>query len=218
MATEQEVKISNSNEAENLPRLHIPANEDAVRIYDPAATAEVYSTSSGLENTTHETFDTNLNNQTPFVANTTIETNVPDTYQNENRSYETINENAGASIPVIEEQVKIEKRIVETAKVNISKVVHGEVKHFTVPFSEENISVERIPKNEYVDTLPPAIRYEGDVMIIPVLKEVAVVEKRVMLVEELRVTKQKVEKSETHEVTLRKEEVEVNRTELNKQL
>jgi stress response protein YsnF len=48
-------------------------------------------------------------------------------------------------------------------------------------------------------------------MIIPVLREVIVVEKRLLLVEELRVTKHQVLKQETQQVTLRKEEVNVER-------
>lgn len=115
-------------------------------------------------------------------------------------------------IPVIEEQITIDKKVIETGKVVLSKVVHEDVDSYTIPYFEEQVLVERIPKNEFVDTLPAAVRYEGDVMIISVLKEVAVVEKKMMLVEELRVTKTKTEKSQTHEVTLRKEEVEVIRT------
>ena len=49
-------------------------------------------------------------------------------------------------------------------------------------------------------------------MIIPVLKEVAVVVKRIMLVEELRVNKHTPEKNETHQVVRRKEEVAITRT------
>ena len=62
--------------------------------------------------------------------------------------------------------------------------------------------------------MPAASRYEGDVMIIPVLKEVAVIEKRIMLVEEIHVSKKQTEKTETREVTLRKEEIKITRTEL----
>jgi uncharacterized protein (TIGR02271 family) len=120
-----------------------------------------------------------------------------------------------ATIPIIEEQVKVDKKIVETGKVNISKVVHEDVERYAIPFLEEHISVERIPKNELVDAIPPAVRYEDDVMIISVLKEVAVVEKRIMLVEELRVTKTKIEKTESHDVTLRKEAIEVKRSDTN---
>ena len=116
------------------------------------------------------------------------------------------------SLPVIEERIKIDKKVVETGKVVISKVVHEDTNSYTIPTIEESIQVERVPKNIIVDSAPPAVRYEGDVMIIPVLKEVAVVEKRMMLVEELHVTKTKTEKSQTHQMTLRKEEVEVKRT------
>ena len=115
-------------------------------------------------------------------------------------------------IPVVHEQVSIDKKVVETGKVHISKVVYEDVERYNIPYIEENISVERVPKNELLDSVPPAVRYEDDVMIIPVLKEVAVVEKRIMLVEELRVTKTRTEKNQTHDVSLRKEEVQVKRS------
>jgi len=133
---------------------------------------------------------------------------------------ELLKEDAGKpavenSIPVIEEQAHIEKKVIETGKVHVSKVVYEDVDRYTLPTIEEHIGVERVTKNVLVDVAPPSVRYEGDVMIIPVLKEVAVVEKRIMLVEELRVTTTKTEKTQTHEVTLRKEEVKVERTKLN---
>jgi uncharacterized protein (TIGR02271 family) len=115
------------------------------------------------------------------------------------------------SIPVIEEQAHFEKKVVETGKVHISKVVYEDVDNYAIPTAEEQISVERIPKNVIVD-VAPSVRYEGDVMIIPVLKEVAVVEKKIMLVEELRVTKTKTEKTENREITLKREEVKVERS------
>jgi uncharacterized protein (TIGR02271 family) len=116
------------------------------------------------------------------------------------------------TIPIIEEQVRIDKKVVETGKVNLSKVVHEEVERYNVPYTEEEVSVERVTKNEFVEALPPAIRYEDGIMIISVLKEVPVVEKKLMLIEELRVTKTKTERIETQEVSLRKEKVEINRT------
>ena len=118
-------------------------------------------------------------------------------------------------IPVIEEQVVINKKVVDTAKVNVRKTVHEDVESYAIPLIEEHVSIERIPKNIFVDSMPPAIRHEGDVTIIPVLKEVAVVEKRIMLVEEVHITKYTTQKTETHEVALKKEQVDVIRTDLN---
>jgi uncharacterized protein (TIGR02271 family) len=113
-------------------------------------------------------------------------------------------------IPVIEESVQVDKKWVETGKVHISKKVseHNEV--IDIPLKHEEVNIERVEVNEYVDSLPPAVRYEGETMIIPVLKEVFV--KRVMIVEEIRVTRKEVEKHTQQEVTLKKEEIHVNKT------
>lgn len=118
------------------------------------------------------------------------------------------------TVPVIEEHVIVDKKVVETAQVTVSKKVNETKEAFEIPLKQEEIVVKRVPKNELVDTIPPASRYEGDVMIIPVLKEVAVIEKRVMLVEEIHITKLSTEKTETKEVTVRKEEVNITRTKL----
>lgn len=117
-------------------------------------------------------------------------------------------------IPVIEEDVQITKKVIDIAQVNISKTVNESTETFQIPLSSEEIVVKRIPINEYVDTMPPASRYEGETMIIPVLKEVAVIEKRMMLVEEIHVSKLKTENIETVDVLVKKEEVNVTRTEL----
>lgn len=118
------------------------------------------------------------------------------------------------TIPVIEEQLKVDKKVIETAHVRLSKTVNETIESLDIPLKEDEIVVNRVPKNELLDVMPPASRYEGDVMIIPVLKEVAVIEKRIMLVEEIHVSKKQTERIETTEVTLRKEEVKVTRTEL----
>ena len=116
-------------------------------------------------------------------------------------------------IPVVEEQVRINKKTVETGRVNIYKDVHEEDVTVDVPTVHEEVNVERVPVNEYVESAPPSVRYEGDVMIIPVLHEELVLVKRLKLVEELHVTKRKIETHEAQHVTHRKEEVNVNRVE-----
>lgn len=115
------------------------------------------------------------------------------------------------TIPVLEEQLIVDKQVVEKGRVRISKKVREMDETVNIPLVEENVSVERVPINQYVAEAPPPVRYEGNVMIIPVLREIVVVEKRLVLVEELRVTKQQTQTQETQKVRLRKEEVEVKR-------
>ena len=118
------------------------------------------------------------------------------------------------TVPIIEEFVTLGKKVVETARITVSKTINENTEAYEIPLKQEEIVVKRVPKNELIETMPAPTRYEGDVMIIPVLKEVAVIEKRMMLVEEIHISKVQTEKVETQEVIIRKEEVNVTRTEL----
>ncbi|WP_027158801.1 YsnF/AvaK domain-containing protein [Methylobacter luteus] len=119
-------------------------------------------------------------------------------------------------IPVIEERLRVDKKTVETGAVRISKQVTEHEETVTVPLAYEEIQVERVAINRLVDSPLPSIRYEGETMIIPVIKEVAVVEKRLMLVEELHVIKRQNQKQETHAVNLRAETVSVEHININR--
>ncbi|MCC9167573.1 YsnF/AvaK domain-containing protein [Pontibacter harenae] len=118
-------------------------------------------------------------------------------------------------IPIIEEQIRVDTRVVESGSVNIRKNVHEEEVTVNLPIINEEIDVERVAINEFVDSAPAPVRYEGDKIIIPVLKEVSVVVKKLMLVEELHVTKRKVETHTSQQVKLRKEEVNISRADGN---
>jgi uncharacterized protein (TIGR02271 family) len=122
-------------------------------------------------------------------------------------------------IPVMVEALEIDKRRVETWRVRISKVVHEREEVIDEPLLSEEVSIERLPIHRFVDEAIP-IRYEGDTMIISLLEEVPVVEKRLILKEELRITKRQVEAHQPVRVTLRREEVtvehlDVEQSELN---
>lgn len=128
--------------------------------------------------------------------------------ENEDRSGE-IREEKEKNIPVIEEKVKVDKKTIETSTVRVIKKVREEDVTVDLPVIKEEVDVERIPVNRYVD-VPPAVRHEGDTMIVPVMKEV--IEKRLILVEEVRITKRRMETEvNQQQVTLRKEEVSVER-------
>ena len=113
-----------------------------------------------------------------------------------------------SSLNVLQEQVNIDKKIIESGKVIIHKKVHQENKDVEVPVSYEQVEIKKIAINKYVNETP-VIRYEGNTTIIPVMKEVAVIEKKLLLVEEVHVIKHAVQKTEEHTVPLRKEEIEV---------
>ena len=73
------------------------------------------------------------------------------------------------------------------------------------PLLRESVQVERVPINRLVAEAP-ASRQEGDTLVVPILEEVLVVEKRLMLMEEVRITRTRTEVHEPQTVTLRSEE------------
>jgi stress response protein YsnF len=94
--------------------------------------------------------------------------------------------------------------------VRVRKIVHEETAHVDEAVREERVSVERVPVHRLAEGTP-GVRHEGDVMIVPVLEERLVVEKRLFIVEELRITRQASTRSEPQELKLRREEVVVER-------
>ena len=66
-------------------------------------------------------------------------------------------------IPVIEEAVTVEKRVIESGKVRVSKRISEHEELVDVPLFHEEVSVERVPINLFVEARPP-IRQEGDTM------------------------------------------------------
>ena len=114
-------------------------------------------------------------------------------------------------LPVVEEELDVSRREVETGRVRLTKKVHERTQVVDEPSWAEEVSVERVPVGEVVDS-PPPVRYEGDTMIVPVLEEELLVVKRLVVKEVLRITKRRRERrDEPLEVKLRAEEVLVER-------
>lgn len=114
-------------------------------------------------------------------------------------------------VPVAEERLTLRKRKVETGRVRIVKRVAAREEAIDEPLVRETVQVERVPINRAIAE-PVPVRYEGDAMIVPVFEETLVVEKRLILKEELRITKRRAESHQTRRATLRREEVSVERT------
>jgi uncharacterized protein (TIGR02271 family) len=113
-------------------------------------------------------------------------------------------------VPVVEEQLRLGKQAVETGRVRVKKRVVEEQQTFEQPLNKEEVVVERVTVERFVDG-PVADRQEGDTLVLPVLEEVLVVEKRLMVREEVRITRKVREVHQSREVTLRREEVEIER-------
>ena len=115
-------------------------------------------------------------------------------------------------LPVIVEEVDVQKRPRETGRVRLTKRVHAQEVLVDEPLLRDEVVIEHVPINRFVEG-PVSTRSEGDTVIIPLLEEVLVVEKRLLLKEELHLTRRRVETHQPQQVSLRREEAAIERVE-----
>ncbi|HKU25797.1 MAG TPA: YsnF/AvaK domain-containing protein [Candidatus Sulfotelmatobacter sp.] len=112
------------------------------------------------------------------------------------------------SVPIVEEGIRVGSHELTAQRVVLSKKVEEHEELIDVPLVAENYRIERIPLNRTVDAAP-TVRRVGDTTIIPVVEEVAVVNKQLVLREELHITRVPMEERRPQRVTLRRERVDV---------
>jgi uncharacterized protein (TIGR02271 family) len=115
--------------------------------------------------------------------------------------------------PVVAEVVEVERRSVPRERVTLRTTVSTHEEVVDVSRTREDLQVERVAIGRVVETAS-APRQEGDTLIVPVYEEVIVVEKRLLLREEVHVKRVRSEEHAPQTVSLRKEEVTVERTDL----
>jgi uncharacterized protein (TIGR02271 family) len=117
------------------------------------------------------------------------------------------------TVPVVREELAVGKRTVETGEgIRVTKTVSERQQVVDELLAKEDVAVERVSVNRVVDAANiPGIRQEGSTIIVPVLEEILVVEKRTIVKEELRITSTRREVREPEKFVLRSEEVSVER-------
>ena len=116
-----------------------------------------------------------------------------------------------AAIPLVEERVSVDKREVETGRYRIR--VRVEERQDTIPaeLSHDEVEIERVPMNQTLSQLP-SVRLEGSTTVIPVVEEVVVMEKKLVLVEEIHVRRKTNVRTEQIPVTIRSEQADIERS------
>jgi uncharacterized protein (TIGR02271 family) len=116
-------------------------------------------------------------------------------------------------IPVVEETLSVDKIVVETGA---AVRVHKRVEEFTTTAEQtllrDQYEVMRVPVDRVVDQAP-AVREEGDSIVVSVVEERLVTTKVLVLVEEIRLTRREVAAVAEHTMTLSREIATVERRE-----
>ena len=116
-------------------------------------------------------------------------------------------------VPVVQEEAWIEKRIVDTGRgVRIHKTVAEHPCQIDESLLRDEVQVSHVPVDRIVPLdQAPATRYEGDTLVVPILEEVLVVERRLRIKEELHITRTRHEERHAETVLLKSEQVSVER-------
>lgn len=112
------------------------------------------------------------------------------------------------------ETLHVERETHDTARVRISTEVHEDETVVREPVLHETVEVDRVPVDRVVDG-PVEVRQEGDVTIIPILEERLVVQKQLVLKEELHVRMRRTQQVDEQRVLLRRTEASVERDALS---
>jgi len=153
----------------------------------------------------------------PHLPSTAPELNVTSSSHRENdrrdASQASSSQASGATLPLVEEQLEVGRSTIETGAVRLTKHVDVVDEVVDEPLIDEEVRVERravVPPQAV--PRPPPPRHRGDTMIVPVLEERLVIEKRLFVKEELHITRVRTERRAPHHVALRKERISVERT------
>jgi stress response protein YsnF len=119
-----------------------------------------------------------------------------------------------AVLPLKEETLRVEKRVVATGKVLVRTVADTVEELAEAELEGEEIEVTRVPVGRVV-TQAPETRTEDGLTIVPVLEEVLYVEKQLVLKEELHIRRKISTETVSVPVSLRKQRAVVERVELN---
>jgi stress response protein YsnF len=87
-------------------------------------------------------------------------------------------------VPLVEERMRVEKRTVETGRVRVSLSTETTEEIMRETLRSRSVEVERVELGHEVTEMPRT-RQEGDVIIVPVVEEILVIEKRLVLKEEI---------------------------------
>ena len=113
-------------------------------------------------------------------------------------------------VPLHAEELTVAKRRIVTGRARISTITRQQEELVEALLTRERVEIERTPIGKPLEHVP-AVREEGDTLVIPVVEEVLMVQRRLVLKEEIRV--RRVHETERHQerVKLRKQEAAITR-------
>jgi uncharacterized protein (TIGR02271 family) len=115
-------------------------------------------------------------------------------------------------IPLHAEELSVSRRQTAGDTLQVSTVTREHERFVDEMLNHERVEIERVPIGRPIDAIPP-VRQEGDTTIMSVVEETIVVERHLLLKEEVRIRRLRVSERHQEAVALRKQEAVITRIE-----
>jgi uncharacterized protein (TIGR02271 family) len=125
-------------------------------------------------------------------------------------------DNQDAVIPLYADSVSIDRREVEGDTIRVTVQTNTREQVIDEKLAHTRVEIERRPIGRPIDAAPP-VRTEGDTIIIPVIEEIVVVERRLVLKEEIILRRLHTTERHQESVVLREQEAVIERSEPDEQ-
>jgi uncharacterized protein (TIGR02271 family) len=109
------------------------------------------------------------------------------------------------------EEATVSRESIETGRVRVAKLTRTRDHLIDEVLARNSVEVNRVPVGRLIDTMP-SVKEEGDLTIVPIVEETVVVERRLMLKEELHIRRVQTTERYRQTVKLRYQTAEVTRT------
>ena len=113
-------------------------------------------------------------------------------------------------LTLLAEELSVGKESVETGRLRVSKQTHTREMAVDESLLRESAEIETIPIGRQIFEMP-SVRHEGDTIVVPIVEEILHTERRLILKEEVRITRRKATEQFHDRVTLRYQEAVVTR-------
>ena len=124
---------------------------------------------------------------------------------------ERVEEGEHVRVPIAEERLVPAKRPVELGEIRVHKRVEEVEDVIRQPLTRDEVTIERVRTSRPVEG-PVGPREEGEWLIVPIVEEVLVVQKRLMVTEEVRIRRHPVVEEQEIRETVRRERVDIEDT------
>ncbi len=115
-------------------------------------------------------------------------------------------------VPLHTEDLVVSRRHTTGGTARVGIVTRERDQQIDEELTHQRVEIERVPSGRVIDVVPP-VRQEGDTTIMSVVEEIVVVERRLILKEEIHIRRLRTTEHHRETVVLRDQDAVITRTE-----